>query len=50
MYGKIGLVRLVGFIGMYVVHLPNGWSVRHWPREPGFNPRLNHTKDSKNGT
>ena len=20
-----------------------------WPRRPGFNPRLNHTKDLKNG-
>ena len=25
-------------------------SVRQWPRRPGFNPRLSHTKDFKNGT
>ena len=25
----------------------NGESVRHWPGRLGFNPRSNHTKDSK---
>ena len=25
-------------------------SVYHWSERPGFNPRLSHTKDSKNGT
>ena len=24
--------------------------VRQWPGRPGFNTRLSHTKDSKNGT
>ena len=33
---------------------PDRWSnelsVRQWSGRPGFNPRLSHTKDSKNGT
>ena len=24
--------------------------IPQWPRKPGFNPRLSHTKDFKNGT
>ena len=26
------------------------WALGEWPGRPGFNPRLSHTKDSKNGT
>ena len=33
-----------------LVHWPSGKSVRQWSGRPGFNPRLHHTKDFKNGT
>ncbi len=36
----IGYNGLVGRVG----------SVRQWSGRPGFNPRLCHTKDFKNGT
>ena len=31
-------------------HWPSGSSVHQWPERLGFNPRLSHTKDFKNGT
>ena len=31
-------------------HSHNGQNVHQWPGRPGFNPRLSHTKESKNGT
>ena len=38
----------------YSENTPGQWanklSVRKLSVKPGFNPRLNHTKDSKNGT
>ena len=35
---------------VYLEYWHNGYSVRQWPGRSGFNPRLSHTKDSKNGT
>ena len=34
-------------IRMFIINRPIGYSVRPWPGRPEFNPRLNHTKDSK---
>ena len=31
-------------------HWPNELSVLRWSGRPGFNPKLSHTRDSKNGT
>ena len=33
-----------------IIFLFNSQGVRQWSRRPTFNPRSNHTKDSKNGT
>ena len=35
---------------LYYRELVSGQSVPQWPRRPGFNPRLHHTKDFKNGS
>ena len=45
-------VYMCVYICMYMcvpAHWPNGLIVYQWLRRLGFNPRLSHTKDSKNG-
>ena len=47
---KRKIINLIRLDIILLAHLYNGKSIRQWPGKPGFNPRLTHTKISKNGT
>ena len=49
-YRSIPSLFVLEYTLFFPGHWPNEYSVRQWPGRPGFNPRLSHTKDSKNGT